>query len=111
MWLQDRKLAGILIETASVGDVRYAVIGIGINIAVRDGAGLRTPPAALCELLPKRLLMRLLHWRALRPPWCRPCSVLRVMVLCRCARPFMPAMRWLVVNWSAAMVLPAQPAA
>ena len=52
VWLQDRKLAGILIETASVGDVRYAVIGIGINIAVRDGTGLRTPPAALCELLP-----------------------------------------------------------
>ena len=53
VWLQDRKLAGILIETASVGDVRYAVIGVGINIAVRDGAGLRTPPAALCELLPE----------------------------------------------------------
>ncbi|MBK9347564.1 MAG: biotin--[acetyl-CoA-carboxylase] ligase [Burkholderiales bacterium] len=53
VWLHDRKLAGILIETASVGDVRYAVIGIGLNIAVRDGTGLRTPPAALCELLPE----------------------------------------------------------
>ncbi len=52
VWLQDRKLAGILIETASVGEVRYAVIGIGVNITPRDGAGLRTPPAALVELLP-----------------------------------------------------------
>ena len=52
VWLQDRKLAGILIETASVGDVRYAVIGVGINILPRDGQGLSTPPAALSELLP-----------------------------------------------------------
>ncbi len=52
VWLQDRKLAGILIETASVGEVRYAVIGIGINILPRDGKGLSTLPAALCELLP-----------------------------------------------------------
>jgi BirA family biotin operon repressor/biotin-[acetyl-CoA-carboxylase] ligase len=53
VWLQDRKMAGILIETASVGEVRYAVIGVGINILPRvDAQGLRTPPAALCELLP-----------------------------------------------------------
>lgn len=52
VWLQERKLAGILIETASVGEVRYAVIGIGVNITARDGAGLRTPPAALSEVLP-----------------------------------------------------------
>jgi BirA family biotin operon repressor/biotin-[acetyl-CoA-carboxylase] ligase len=52
VWLQDRKLAGILIETASVGDVRYAVVGVGINILPRDGQGLSTAPAALCELLP-----------------------------------------------------------
>lgn len=52
VWLQDRKLAGILIETASVGDARYAVIGVGINILPPNGDGLRTPPAALCELLP-----------------------------------------------------------
>jgi BirA family biotin operon repressor/biotin-[acetyl-CoA-carboxylase] ligase len=52
VWLQDRKLAGILIETASVGEMRYAVIGVGINIVLPDGQGLRTPPAALCEVLP-----------------------------------------------------------
>jgi BirA family biotin operon repressor/biotin-[acetyl-CoA-carboxylase] ligase len=52
VWWQGRKLAGILIETASAGDQRYAVIGIGINITPREGDGLRTPPAALQELLP-----------------------------------------------------------
>lgn len=56
LWLQDRKLGGILIETASHGGgstgARQAVIGIGINIAPRDGTGLVTPPAAVRELLP-----------------------------------------------------------
>jgi BirA family biotin operon repressor/biotin-[acetyl-CoA-carboxylase] ligase len=52
VWLQGRKLAGILIETASVGAVRYAVIGIGINIAPRAAAGLSIPPAWLQELEP-----------------------------------------------------------
>jgi len=52
VWLDDRKLAGILIETTSIGDVRYAVIGIGINLLPRAADGLRTPPAALTELLP-----------------------------------------------------------
>jgi BirA family biotin operon repressor/biotin-[acetyl-CoA-carboxylase] ligase len=52
IWLQDRKLAGILIETAAVGALRYVVVGIGINIAPRDPAGLSTPPAWLQELLP-----------------------------------------------------------
>jgi BirA family biotin operon repressor/biotin-[acetyl-CoA-carboxylase] ligase len=52
VWLHDRKLAGILIETASLGDVRYAVIGIGINLNERDATGLATPPAWLREVLP-----------------------------------------------------------
>jgi BirA family transcriptional regulator, biotin operon repressor / biotin---[acetyl-CoA-carboxylase] ligase len=52
LWLQDRKLAGILIETASLSGPRYAVIGVGINIAARPAEGLSTPPAALRELLP-----------------------------------------------------------
>jgi BirA family biotin operon repressor/biotin-[acetyl-CoA-carboxylase] ligase len=53
LWLDDRKLAGILIETTSVGDLRYAVIGIGINLLARAADGLRTPPAALAEVLPE----------------------------------------------------------
>lgn len=56
LWLQDRKLGGILIETASFGEAaaqrRYAVIGIGINIVPRPAAGLSTPPAWLAEVLP-----------------------------------------------------------
>jgi len=53
VWLDGRKLAGILIETASVGDLRFAVIGIGINLLPRDSTGLRTPAAALQELRPQ----------------------------------------------------------
>jgi BirA family biotin operon repressor/biotin-[acetyl-CoA-carboxylase] ligase len=52
LWLADRKLAGILIETASFGAVRYAVIGVGVNLLPRDATGLRTPPAWLTEVLP-----------------------------------------------------------
>lgn len=52
VWLQDRKLAGILIESTSVGAARYAVIGVGINLAPRLASGLATAPAWLQELLP-----------------------------------------------------------
>ena len=76
LWLADRKLGGILIETATpvspdsrdipaglpprrrgAGNQgglsqRFAVIGVGINLAPRDPAGLSTPPAALQEVLP-----------------------------------------------------------
>jgi len=52
VWFQERKLAGILIETAQLGDTRYAVIGVGLNIAPREAAGLATPPAWLQELEP-----------------------------------------------------------
>ena len=56
LWLGDRKLAGILIETASsTADTkgpRYAVIGVGVNIAAPPGDGLSTPPAGLEEVLP-----------------------------------------------------------
>jgi BirA family transcriptional regulator, biotin operon repressor / biotin---[acetyl-CoA-carboxylase] ligase len=55
LWLHDRKLAGILIETASFGEreaQRYAVVGVGINIEAPAAAGLSTPPAGLRELLP-----------------------------------------------------------
>ena len=55
LWVDDRKLGGILIETASFGDgggaARYAVIGFGLNIAPRPAEGLSTPPAALRDLL------------------------------------------------------------
>ena len=53
IWLNDRKLAGILIETAAIDSNRYVVVGVGINIAPRTAAGLSTPPAWLHELLPE----------------------------------------------------------
>ena len=55
LWLDDRKLAGILIETAAAGESRqqrYAVVGVGINLAQRPQAGLATAPAWLREVLP-----------------------------------------------------------
>jgi BirA family transcriptional regulator, biotin operon repressor / biotin---[acetyl-CoA-carboxylase] ligase len=62
LWLQDRKLAGILIETANIAQPdrpqeRFAVIGIGINIAARqfnqtNGPELRQSPAWLQEFQP-----------------------------------------------------------
>lgn len=66
LWWDDRKLAGILIETATVGAQRYAVIGVGINIAPRPGDGLRTPPAWLQELLPDSSAAGVLQ-RVVRP--------------------------------------------
>lgn len=59
LWWRDRKLAGILIETASwigqaphAGRSRYVVVGIGINIQAPPATDLATPPAGLDELLP-----------------------------------------------------------
>lgn len=57
LWRQDRKLAGILIETATTpGDTpsatRYVVIGVGINIGPRSAEGMRTPPACVREWQP-----------------------------------------------------------
>lgn len=56
LWLADRKLGGILIETASFAGgpqpERYAVIGVGVNITPPQATGLATPPAWLQELLP-----------------------------------------------------------
>jgi BirA family biotin operon repressor/biotin-[acetyl-CoA-carboxylase] ligase len=56
LWLDDRKLGGILIETASSSGAppaaRYAVVGVGINVAPAQLPDVATPPAALQELLP-----------------------------------------------------------
>jgi BirA family biotin operon repressor/biotin-[acetyl-CoA-carboxylase] ligase len=55
LWLDDRKLGGILIETASFGEGaarRFAVVGVGINISSPNPSGLATAPASLHELLP-----------------------------------------------------------
>ena len=50
LWLHQRKLGGVLVETASVGQGaegrRLVVIGIGINIARPDASQLGSAPAA-----------------------------------------------------------------
>ncbi len=67
LWCQDRKLAGILIETIATPAAgglqtapapvltacRYVVVGIGINIAPRAAQGLSTLPIGLQELWPQ----------------------------------------------------------
>jgi BirA family biotin operon repressor/biotin-[acetyl-CoA-carboxylase] ligase len=52
IWWHGRKLAGILIETANLGDTRFAVVGIGINIGEPVAGDFNTPPAWLGEFLP-----------------------------------------------------------
>jgi BirA family biotin operon repressor/biotin-[acetyl-CoA-carboxylase] ligase len=36
LWLGQRKLGGILVETANWGDQRYVVIGVGLNVTQPD---------------------------------------------------------------------------
>ena len=52
VWFDQRKLGGILIETASAGALRYAVVGVGLNIRIPQHTDLRTAPAGLDEVLP-----------------------------------------------------------
>jgi BirA family biotin operon repressor/biotin-[acetyl-CoA-carboxylase] ligase len=55
LWVEDRKLGGILVETALLhADTaeRYLVIGIGLNIGPREAAGLATAPAWLAQWRP-----------------------------------------------------------
>jgi BirA family biotin operon repressor/biotin-[acetyl-CoA-carboxylase] ligase len=56
LWVGERKLGGILIETALLqpdAAERYLVIGIGINIGPREAAGMSTAPAWLQEWRPQ----------------------------------------------------------
>ena len=52
LWFAQRKLGGILIETATAGALRYAVIGVGLNIRIPPLNDLRTSPAGVEEVLP-----------------------------------------------------------
>ncbi len=61
LWLGDgaqgRKLGGILIETTApakpcTSGARWCVVGVGLNLQNRPEPDLRTPSAALCELMP-----------------------------------------------------------
>lgn len=53
LWLDgDRKLGGILIETAMVGGhaPRHVVVGVGLNVRPRAETHLSTPPACLQDI-------------------------------------------------------------
>ena len=52
VWWRDRKLAGILIETASFEQCRYAVIGVGVNVAEPPSGDFSVAPAWLTEVIP-----------------------------------------------------------
>ncbi len=65
LWITgDRKLGGILVETASFvapqgsgavpagSAARYVVVGIGINVLPRSGDGMSMPPASLQDVEP-----------------------------------------------------------
>lgn len=56
LWLDGRKLGGILIETVPAGGQRMVVVGIGLNILAEgrpaDGHGFATGFASLDELYP-----------------------------------------------------------
>ena len=64
LWLTgDRKLGGILVETASFvapqggpatspATARYVVVGVGINVLPRNGEGMSLPPGSLQEVEP-----------------------------------------------------------
>lgn len=60
LWLSgDRKLGGILVETASfvapqqgAHTARYVVVGIGINVLPRSGEGMSMPPGSLQDVEP-----------------------------------------------------------
>lgn len=53
LWLDERKLAGILVETGgSSGGRRHAVIGVGINVKEPTVSGLSVAPACLRDVVP-----------------------------------------------------------
>ena len=55
LWLDDRKLGGILIETVPAGSSRMAVVGVGLNVSDRAKVAesqLNTGFACLQELIP-----------------------------------------------------------
>jgi len=55
LWCQDRKLAGILVETTGAATPhapRQVVIGVGLNVQPQADAGFSIPPAWLQALLP-----------------------------------------------------------
>jgi BirA family biotin operon repressor/biotin-[acetyl-CoA-carboxylase] ligase len=67
LWLNDCKLGGILVETASWGDQRYVVIGVGLNVmppaqTFETAAQSGTPPGVAATSLQAL-------WPGVDAPW------------------------------------------
>lgn len=52
LWWQERKLAGVLIETTACGPDIYIVVGVGVNIAAPEASGMGQPATGLEEFAP-----------------------------------------------------------
>lgn len=65
LWLHERKLGGVLIETLAVGSQRLAVIGIGLNVLPMEGAAANPHHASLSEIDPQASAPAALHRIAL----------------------------------------------
>ena len=61
LWLDQRKLGGVLIETVSVGSRRMAVIGVGLNVRPMQVAAVSSGYACLSELDPSVSAPAVLH--------------------------------------------------
>jgi BirA family transcriptional regulator, biotin operon repressor / biotin---[acetyl-CoA-carboxylase] ligase len=61
LWLDQRKLGGVLIETVSIGSQRMAVIGIGLNVRPMEVAAVSSGYACLSELDPTASAPAVLH--------------------------------------------------
>ena len=53
LWFDERKLGGVLIETASVGTSRIAVIGVGLNVWPLDAPAMTSGHASVSEFDPR----------------------------------------------------------
>ncbi len=61
LWFDERKLAGILVETLQVGAQRMAVIGVGLNVLPIDLGSLSSGYACVNEFDPEASVPGLLH--------------------------------------------------
>lgn len=55
LYANDKKLAGILVETITQGEQAQAIIGIGLNVNMQNADALSNPWASLAELTGKML--------------------------------------------------------
>ena len=65
LWLDERKLGGILIETLTVGAQRMAVVGAGLNVLPMEVGPVSSGYACLSEIDPSATAPHVLHTVAL----------------------------------------------